>query len=169
MFNIIPARSNDASSIETLLDRAFGPDRNHKKSYHYRINVNDVPQLRFVAVADGRLCGTIRFWPVIIGQETPALLLGPLGVDPDHQSMGIGADLMLHGMHVARDQGHGIVLLVGELEYYGRFGFGPASPRGIVMPGEQDHRLLVRELSNDALEGVSGEIRSLSLQSESAA
>ncbi len=160
MFEISAQRPQDAAPIETLLDSAFGEDRFSKTSYSFRGGVPDVPGLRFVARQDHDLIGTIRFWPVIIDGEIPtsALLLGPLGVAPDHQGQGIGAALIEHGLEVARDQGHRIVLLVGELTYYGRFGFGSASVRHIVMPSEQPHRLLVRELKNDALTGVSGEI-----------
>ena len=167
MFDIKTARPKDTKSVESLLDKAFGPNRHNKGSYHFRIGVEDIPTLRFVALNENQLCGTIRFWPVRIGSTTEALLLGPLGVDPEHQSIGIGAELMTHGMNMARDQGYGIVLLVGELDYYGRFGFGPASPHGITMPGEQDHRVLVRELHNDALDGVSGPVTSLAEVSKS--
>ncbi|MBT3559042.1 MAG: N-acetyltransferase [Rhodospirillales bacterium] len=168
MFDIMVARPKDTKPVEKLLNKAFGPNRHEKRSYHFRVGVEDVPTLRFVAVTGGHLCGTIRFWPVYIGASTKALLLGPLGVDPEHQSIGIGADLMTHGMNMARDQGHSIVLLVGELDYYGRFGFGPASPHDITMSGEQDHRVLVRELHNDALEGVMGPVTSLAETSKSA-
>lgn len=86
------------------------------------------------------------------------------------RGQGIGADLIHHGLNAARHQGHAIVLLVGELDFYGRFGFASASARGITMPGEQDHRLLVRELHNDALDGVAGPVTSLAkLSSVSAA
>lgn len=162
MFTIKPQRPADAGRIESLLDRAFGPDRLTKASYQFRDGVEDVPDLRFVAVADGTLAGTIRFWPVVVGRTaTPALLLGPLGVHPDYQGRGVGAALMDHGLHAARAKGHGIVVLVGELTYYGRFGFAPAAPRHITIKGEQDHRILVRELANDALEGVSGPVAPL--------
>lgn len=166
MFDISVQHPRDAQSIETLLDAAFGENRHEKTSYSFRHGVEDVPGLRFVAHETGTdaLVGTIRFWPVSISGEfdTKALLLGPLGVAPDHQGQGIGAALIEHGMEIAREQGHRIVLLVGELNYYGRFGFGPAIARNIVMPGEHLHRLLVRELKNDALSGVSGTVRSMS-------
>lgn len=169
MFKILAAKNTDTPPVELLLDTAFGPDRHTKRSYHFRAGVGDVPTLRFVANSDGVLCGTIQFWPVTIANSTPALLLGPLGVATDHQNMGVGADLMAFGMNAARDQGHGIVLLVGKLEYYGRFGFGVAGSHGIAMPGELSHRLLIRELHNDALNGVSGPVTSLARPSESAA
>ncbi len=162
MFEIISATNAHTSSVEHLLDRAFGPCRHNKRSYHFREHVADVSTLRFVALADGELLGTIRFWPVVIGeQQTAALLLGPLGVEPSHQGTGVGAGLMRHGMNTARGQGHRLVILVGELDYYGRFGFASAHSRGITMPGEQGHRVLVRELVNNALYDVTGAIKSI--------
>lgn len=173
MFEILPAHKTGPDAIETLLDDAFGPDRLNKTSYRFRDGVNDIPTLRFVARADNQLAGTIRFWPVTIGRgmpaSAPALLLGPLGVSSKFQNMGIGAALMIHGMNAARDQRHDLVLLVGELDYYGRFGFAQAQSRGITMPGEQDHRLLVRELRNGALGGVEGFVTSLAATSVPAA
>ena len=162
MFSLTSAHPNDSAAIETLLDQAFGPDRYNKTSYHFRKGVNDVSSLSFVANVDDRLAGTIRFWPVTIG-DTSSLLLGPLGVNTEYQSLGIGAALMNHGMNAARDQDYPLVLLVGELDYYGRFGFAQAHSRGITMPGEQSHRLLVRELKNDALSGVEGVVTSIAV------
>lgn len=160
MFDITAQKPAHAETIETLLDKAFGENRLEKASYSFRDGVDDISGLRFVALQEKRLIGTIRFWPVlIVGQQSvPALLLGPLGVAPDHQGQGIGAALIEHGLETAREQGHGIVLLVGELTYYGRFGFGPATSRDIFMPNEQPHRLLVRELINGALQDVSGNV-----------
>lgn len=160
MFDISAQRPQDAASIEALLDLAFGKDRFSKISYSFRDGIDDIPSLRFLAMWEQHLIGTIRFWPITISSDTPvsALLLGPLGVAPDHQGQGIGAALIEHGLEAAREQGHRIVLLVGALTYYGRFGFGSASARHIFMPSEQPHRLLVRELKNDALVGVSGNV-----------
>lgn len=161
MYHIAPQTPRHAAAIETLLDAAFGPDRHAKRSYGYRDGVDDIETLRFVAVGNdhGELVGTIRFWPVRIGPTgAPALLLGPLGVSPDHQGEGIGAALIEHGLSEARAQGFDICALVGPLNYYGRFGFAPASIYHVSMPGEAPERLLIRELRNDALKGVSGDI-----------
>jgi predicted N-acetyltransferase YhbS len=167
MFIINPQTPNHTKAIETLLDKAFGSTRTSKRSYHFRRGVKDIPALRFVALAGNKLVGTIRFWPIAIddpetGQSIEALILGPLGVSPNLQGRGIGAALIEHGIEVAREQGHKIVILVGDLTYYGRFGFSPAAAHQhhITMPGEQDHRVLVRELSDDALIDVRGAITS---------
>jgi len=159
MFHIDIQKPAHAAAIETLLDGAFGPNRQIKQSYVYRDGIGDIADLRFVALEGKELIGTIRFWPIVIGdQATPAILLGPLGVHKDRQGEGIGAALIHHGLTEARAKGHGICALVGPLNYYGRFGFAPAEQRGIFMPGEQPHRLLLRELQNDALAGVSGDL-----------
>ena len=159
MFHLDTQKTNHADVIEILLDGAFGPNRHARQSYVYRDGIDDITALRFVALEDDHLIGTIRFWPVAIGKAlTPAILLGPLGVMKGRQGEGIGAALIDHGLTQARSHGHRICALVGPLDYYGRFGFAPAESRGILMPGEQPHRLLLRELENDALEGVSGDL-----------
>ena len=176
MFKITSQQPKQQKTIKTLLDQAFGEGRHTKRSYHFREGVEDVAGLRFVACTPDKLVGTIRFWPVAIANpassiQTPALLLGPLGVDPTMQGRGIGAGLIHHGIDEARKQGHGIVILVGDLTYYGRFGFGPAAghQHHMSMPGEQDHRVLVRELHNGALEDVRGVITSLAEKAVNAA
>ena len=58
--------------------------------------------LSFVAVEDGRIVGTVRLWDVAAGADRPALLLGPLAVDPAFRRRGIGAALMRHALHGGR-------------------------------------------------------------------
>lgn len=160
MFIIKPQEAVHEVPIEDLLDAAFGPDRQNRRSYGFRNGIGDIRALRFVALDGRTLVGTVRFWPIMIGDvAASALLLGPLGVSPDCQNRGIGAALVKHGLMAARTHGHSICVLVGPLHYYGRFGFAPAAASGVSMPGEQPHRLLLRELQNDALNGVSGDIR----------
>lgn len=160
MLDITTERPGDGTRIELLLNRAFGPGRKSKKSYRYRQGVDPLAELSFVARAkeDGAILGTLRFWPVAIGAHG-ALLLGPLAVEPKLKGQGIGAALMFHGLDAAAWARHSRVVLVGDLDYYARFGFAPAAPMGLVMPGEQPHRLLACELAKGAFQGVSGEIR----------
>ena len=151
----------DTAAIEALLDEAFGPDRHRKQSYRFRQMTAPVGELCLVAREGGRVVGTVRHWPVtIVGDKrmTAALLLGPIGVAADRRNNHIGDRLMRESLRRALELGHGIVLLVGDLSYYGRFGFRPAAPRGITMPGEQPHRLQLLELQAGALDGVSGDL-----------
>lgn len=163
MFEIAAERPEDAAAIEHLLDRAFGPDRHAKTSYRYREGVEPERRLCLIARDDGgggRVVGSIRHWPVVIGAAaTPALLLGPLAVEAGHRGRGVGGALMRRSLQTAAAAaGHRVVLLVGDLGYYRRFGFEPAPP-AIVMPGERPDRLLVTALAPGALDGVSGTVR----------
>lgn len=168
MYQITTERPEDRAAIELLLDQAFGANRESKTSYRFREGVAPVADLKLVARSTepgSRLLGTLRFWPVEIDGRTlglgvtRALLLGPLAVAPDQHGKGIGSALMREGLDMAAWARHGVVLLVGDLGYYQRFGFAPALPHGIFMPGERQERLLARALVPGALDGVAGEIQ----------
>jgi len=157
MIEYLPQKPADLPAIEDLLDRAFGPDRHAKASYQFREGVEPVPGLSWTAHDAGRLVATIRYWPIrVTPAGIPALLLGPIAVEPARRGEGIGVSLIRQTLAMAARMGHRIVLLVGELDYYFRFGFEPAAPRGLFMPREQPHRLLFVELAPGALEGISG-------------
>jgi predicted N-acetyltransferase YhbS len=153
---------SDHHAIEHLLDVSFGSDRHSKTSYRLREGNAPVPGLSLVVRDPGvNLSGTISFWPLAIGENrTPALLLGPLAVHPDRQKLGIGMALMNEGLARAKEQGHALVLLVGDEPYYARVGFKRLPDGLIALPGPVDPaRFLYLELQPGALDGVSGLVR----------
>ncbi|MBM3479028.1 MAG: N-acetyltransferase [Alphaproteobacteria bacterium] len=161
-FRIVAERDGDASAIEELLDRAFGADRRRKRSHSFRAGIESESSLRLVALDPaGGLAGTLRFWPILVAAPSSplreALLLGPLAVEPALRGMGAGRALMHAGLKAAGAAGHALVLLVGEVAYYGQFGFVPAAPLGFDMPGERPERLLARALAPGA-QGAGGTI-----------
>jgi len=158
---ILPEQPSDAGAIEILLDEAFGADRRKKQSYRFRQQAGPVEGLSLVARDGGRLIGTIRYWPVsIVGDRgtTPALLLGPVAAAADRRRERVGDRLIRESLRLADELGHRIVLLVGDLSYYGRFGFRSAAAHQLFMPGEDPRRLQVLELEPGALSGVAGEL-----------
>ncbi len=87
----------------------------------------------------------------------PALLLGPLAVDPAHEGKGIGGMLMRAAVQEAKNRGHGAVLLVGDAAYYERFGFFSQRAQHLVMPGPfERNRFLALELKEGWLDGAAG-------------
>ena len=159
MYEISAARPHDSKIIESLLDKVFGPDRFAKQSYRYRDGVDPIPELSQVAHSNHRLVATIRYWPVVIGENSvPAVLMGPVGVLPDRRGEGMGVALVRRTLDAARDLGYGICVLVGDAAYYQRFDFEPAEKYEITMPG-QPNRLMVKALVDGALDGVSGAIK----------
>lgn len=160
MYEYASPSPDDHAAIENLLDLAFGSDRHKKTSYRFREGVDPLPGLSMIARGNGRLVGTIAYWPVAIGEAAvPALLLGPVAVEPALRGLGIGVTLIRRTLAKACRDGHRLAVLVGDRDYYERFGFAMAEPYGIVMPGQPD-RLMVRALAAGGLDGVSGAIRS---------
>ena len=124
-------------------------------SYRLRNDVPPVPELSLVARDDlGILGGAIRYWPVHIGKHA-ALLLGPIAVHPTRQGEGLGRLLIEASLDKAR--GWDRVMLVGDAPYYGRFGFRKLP--GVVMPPPTNpERVLGRDLTPGAWEGISGQV-----------
>jgi len=153
---------DDQPALQYLNECAFGPGRFARTAYRVRENSVCDPRLNLCMELDGVMVGAMDMTPVTVGDVPGALLLGPLIVSGDHQSLGHGLRLMLHGLKRAKDLGYRLVILVGDLPYYVRAGFCPI-PRGrIELPGPVDPaRLLYAELAPGALEEYSGLIRGM--------
>lgn len=156
---ILPESRDDAEAIERLHERTFGPGRYAKTAYRLREQVPHSIDLSFTARIGTFLVGSVWLSPIRIG-EHKALLLGPLTVEPAFRERGIGQALIARALKEATAQGHRLVLLVGDEPYYGKAGFRQVPPGRIVMPGPVDPaRVLIAELLNGALDGVSGRVR----------
>ncbi len=152
----------DVAAREALLDRAIGPNRKRKSSEKLRRGRKPSEGLAFAAKdADGRLLGTVRLWDVSVGEcRAPALLLGPLAVDPAIKSSGLGSALMRQAIAEARRLGHGAILLVGDAPYYARFGFSTEKTDALAMPGPYEkERFLALELIEGWLDGTRGVLK----------
>jgi predicted N-acetyltransferase YhbS len=153
---IAPETAEDAPAAEALVDRAFGPGRLAKAAERLREGNHFVPELSFVAREDGQLLGTVRLWPVRVSQR-PALLLGPIAVDPDARRRGLGAALAERACEAAAEAGHELVVLVGDLGFFERMGFERLEPGRVRMPGPADpQRILVKALKPGAAEALEG-------------
>ena len=156
-FEIVVQASHHLPLIDCLLNRTFGPERFGKTVYRLREQAEAVPALSKVALGDnGELLASLRFWPIDI-EGTPAILLGPLAVEPSLQGRGVGRALVRRGLSRGKAIGYDLCVVVGEPEYYQPFGFIEAMPRGLVLPGPVDpRRFQVLEMTPGALDGVSG-------------
>lgn len=152
-------RPEDLPLVDALVERAFGPGRFVKTAE--RLRERNIPRrdLSLVAWAGGEAVGCVRMWPVHIG-DRPAVLLGPFAVDDAWRSRGLGAELIEAACAAAGRAGVGLVLLVGDEPYFGKFGFERVPPGRAVLPGPVDpRRVLWRALQPGALEGVAGAVR----------
>ncbi len=147
---LIPLAEVDPAMIEALLDRAFGEDRHARTAYKVRAGTQWLPALSFAVVdEDQYLVGSIQLWPVALtdpqGRKHPMLMVGPVAVVPERQGEGFGQALMA-AMASAIDPKAALPqVLIGDPEYYERFGFHGAPARNWTLPGPfERHRLLVR-------------------------
>jgi predicted N-acetyltransferase YhbS len=157
-FVIRAERASDVVAREALLDACFGENRHTRTCQRLRDRRAPAEGLALSALHEGRLVGTLRLWHVSAG-GVPALVLGPLAVDPACRELGIGAELMNHALAAAKARGHGAVVLLGDAPFYARFGFSALKTCELSLPGpfERD-RLLGLELRAGALDGAAGMI-----------
>lgn len=134
------------ADVETLLDAAFGADRRARTAYRLREGAAALPGLSFAAWHDARLVGTLQSWPVALtGADGDDLLVmvGPVAVRPDAQGGGIGTALM--DALVAAASAQDALMMIGDPDYYGRWGFTDDATRGWRIDGPyEQHRLLAR-------------------------
>jgi len=86
--------------------------------------------------------------------------LAPLAVRPALQRRGIGTLLMRAAIAGARDAGYGFMVLLGDPDYYRRFGFRTAATLGLACEFEApEEAFMALELAPGALAGASGLVR----------
>ncbi len=159
-FVIRPESPLDEDAIERLHDRAFGPGRYARTAFRLREGGGAAtPEFCFSALVGTLLVGSIRLSPVMAG-AAPALILGPLTVDPSFENVGIGSALMRRALESATSGGETLVLLVGDEPYYRRFGFARVPDGQLALPGPVNPaRFLAAELAPGALAGAKGMVR----------
>lgn len=151
---IRPTRDRDREAVLDLVREAFS---DATRDGHEEVDVvattwacgDAVRPIDLVAVDGVTVTGHVLGAVGTLG-DGHALALAPLGVAPAHQGRGIGSALVREFLRQADEAGWPMVLLLGSPTYYGRFGFEPSSPLGIVYPpvGAGDPHFQVRRLTN---------------------
>ncbi len=139
----------DVAAVERLLDAAFGIERKSRTAYAVRTGTESIPELSFGLIEDEELLGSLQCWPIRIrpkkGEEMPLVMVGPVAVHPDYQRQGFGHLLMQQMLTTALEIGNPPMLMIGDVEYYGRFGFSADNTGGWELPGPVERsRLLLR-------------------------
>ena len=152
-----PLTAADLPAVSALHAAAFGPGRFARAAYRVREGTAPISRFCRGAFRDGQLLAALRMTEIAIGDSRPHLLLGPLAVARDVQGQGFGKALVAEAVTTARHGGFGLVLLVGDVPYYGRFGFKQVPPGQIVFPGPVNSaRILAVEAMPGALAAATG-------------
>lgn len=152
----------DLHAREVLLDLTMGEGRRRKSSEAIRRGRLPADQLAFVVTdLQQNIVATLRLWHVHFGRDKDdihtGLLLGPLAVHPDVAGCGLGSALMRQAIESASRLGHGAIFLVGDPDYYQRFGFSSVLTKTFAMPGPYEkHRFQALELIEGHLDGCHG-------------
>ncbi len=122
---IRPGDANDLVALEALYPAAF-PDEDLLPLVRALLAEAEGAVLSLVAVSGSALVGHILFTRCgVEGQGAEAALLGPLAIAPDRQRSGIGTLLIAAGLERLESCRTSRVLVLGDPDYYGRFGFAP--------------------------------------------
>ena len=92
-----------------------------------------LPEFSVVAELDGEIVGHVISTRGRVG-ELELLGLGPIGVVPRLQRHGIGTALMKETIARANAEGERGIALLGDPEYYSRFGFVASTSLGVEAP-----------------------------------
>lgn len=115
------------SGLDRLMERAFGPGRFAKAASGLREGARIAPDLSRIAwnPEAGEAMGACLIWEVASSDGGPALLLGPIAVEPDLQGGGLGRALCGACTAAVDAAGAGTLVLVGDTGFFAPFGFMP--------------------------------------------
>jgi putative acetyltransferase len=118
-------------------------------------------RISLVASREDKTIGHVMFSALSIETEygsVEALALAPVAVVPKAQGQGVGSALIREGLRRCRDLGYSIVIVVGEPDYYSRFGFSSNLARKL-RSRYSGEAFMALELTPQALNGVEGDVR----------
>jgi putative acetyltransferase len=130
-FEIRPERPEDAAGIDALLRAAF-PEAVEADLVR-RLRADGDLALSLVAEQNGAIIGQVAFVPIALDPDPGYRIWGlaPISVLPQRQGQGIGSALTNAGLDHATAAGIGMILVLGDQNYYGRFGFDTMLAEGI--------------------------------------
>jgi len=158
MVSIRRETAKDIEAIRYVNEQSFG--QKEEADIVEALRHRGAVTLSLVAARGNKIIGHILFSPVTIESESSsfaAVALAPMAVLPEYQGKGIGSQLVRTGLEECRSLGHEIVVLLGHPDYYPRFGFVPARPKGIECEFEApEEAWMITELREGALAGRRG-------------
>jgi len=147
---------SDIKAISEITKTAFDtlPISNHTEQFIIdALRDANALTISLVAVAGEKVVGHIAFSPVTISDGSPGWYgLGPISVLPEFQKQGIGKSLIREGLSSLKSLGAKGCVLVGDPNYYERFGF--RSPKDLVIEGVPQENVLVLPFDENKARGV---------------
>lgn len=153
---IRPERLGDEDAIAEVIEAAFALAEHADGTEAQivgRLRASGALTFSLVATEDDMIVGHVAFSPVMIdSQDLGWFGLGPVAVLPGWQGKGIGSALIREGLDRLRQDGAAGCVLVGDPEFYGRFGF--LADDRLVYPGLAPEYFQVRSFDDHVPSGT---------------
>lgn len=164
-FSVKQITEADYSIVYNLIKTAFetaehrdGDEQDFAVSL--RNGANYIPELDLVAELDGKLVGHIMFTKTYVtkpdGDKYGTLLVAPLATLLECRNMGVGSALMKEGFRIALTMGYESAFLIGDPDYYQRFGYQLSRLYDINHECFPSDYVMAKELVPGTLNGVTG-------------
>jgi putative acetyltransferase len=158
LIKIREERAEDIATIRRINIEAFG--RPLEANLVEMLRTNGGVLLSLVATYGGQVAGHILYSPVTAGSGEKKITgagLGPMAVLPEYQRRGIGGKLIEFGVKRLRQSGCPFIVVLGQADYYPRFGFRPASEYGLKCEWSvPDNAFMALALDESKIGGLSG-------------
>jgi putative acetyltransferase len=145
----------DIEAIRQVVFAAFETNPHSNQTEHLlveKLRDSGALTISLVAELDGLVVGHIAFSPVTINKRTCAwYALAPVSVLPAFQRHGIGSMLIKAGLAELHELEASGCVLLGEPEYYGRFGF--VARDGLSLTGVPPEYFLALPFTEENIQG----------------
>ena len=144
MMAIRLAQETDLGSIQKIIETAFSDEEN-KIISNFAADLSKEttsPPIKSLVVEVGnQVIGYVSYSPIFLKSTSgiSGYILAPLAVSPEHQKQGAGSNLIKSGIDMLTKDGAGVLLVYGDPDYYGRFGFKEEIGRSFVPPYPLKH------------------------------
>ena len=123
-----PAQKADLDSILKVVETAFSDEENKViKNLVLELSKEAASQSikSLVAEVDNQVIGYVSYSPIFLRSDscTSGYILAPLAVSPEYHKQGVGSKLVNDGIDMLTKDGAAVLLVYGDPNYYGRFGF----------------------------------------------
>lgn len=141
---IRPEEEKDYFNVEKMVRDSFWNIYRPGAYEHYivhnlRKDPSFVKKMAYVIEKDGEIIGHINYSYGKICREgkkpEKALVLGPVSIHTNYQNMGYGSELIEYTLNLTDDENIPFVFVIGDENYYKRFGFESASKYGLFLEG----------------------------------
>lgn len=165
MMQIRKIQATDYESVALLIRQVFtGSHFGYNHEAEIVEAIRELPtyqaELEQVAVINGQVVGHGILSEVTVycqPERVCGLVLGPIAVITDYQGQGIGSQLIASIEKAALALNYHFISILGDPQFYSRFGYFPAEKVGILPPFEvRSEYFMVKELVEGAFEEVSG-------------